>query len=305
MTTRARTGVPLALMLLLSLTSSAWACLWYYGTDMQGKPKSHGGFTPAMYIQNLTDDSEHRRRVKYLLEPKADERYKARSDMAATLVYQGQPAKAIEILKDVEKEKPGEYVVAANLGTAYELHGDLESARQWIAEAMKRNKDAHYGTEWLHVLILDARMALAKDPKWLETHSVLGVDFGKDPAPKSPWPWPKGQSLQTAQKALEYQLHERMGFVPAPDPVVGDLLFDLGNVVAMSMTAEHAIAVYDLALTYKPPQADLVARRRAHFQEVVQSRHTRETLKWLAWIGGGGLFLGLCVFWVRRRARAV
>jgi tetratricopeptide (TPR) repeat protein len=223
------------------------------------------------------------------------ESYKSRSDEATTLVYKGETAKAIEIYNDIEKEKPGEYVVAANLGTAYELHGDLVSAKRWIAEAIRRNPNSHYGTEWLHVLILDARMALAKDPKWIENHSVLGVDFGKEPVPVRPATWTKDQDDKSTLRALEYQLHERMGFVRPPDSIVGDLLVDLGNVLATTSTIEHAIAVYDLALTYKPLQSDLVIKRQAHLREVVEARHRRELLTWGAWITAGVVFLGVLV----------
>ena len=298
--------------MMLRTAITAWACLWYYGTDMHGKPKTLSVVDPANYVQQLTDHSEHGRRMRISMIPepqppkaKGEERYKERSDRAATLVYQGKAKEAVEILTEVEKEKPGEYIVAANLGTAYELHGDLPKAHHWISEAIRRNANAHDGTEWLHLLILDARMGLAKDPKRLETHSVLGVDFGKDPEPISPPAWPKGQSLRSTQHALEYQLHERMGFVPAPDPVVGDLLFDLGNVLASSMTVEHAIAVYDLALTYKPVQAELVAKRRAHLQDVIDSRHRTKALKGVGGtVGVALILLALWGFWMRARARA-
>ena len=300
------------MLFFLSLTSSAWACLWYYGTDMHGKALTLSVIDPAAYVKSLTDHSEHGRRVQLSAiptpeppPPKIEERYKARSDMAATLVYKGKAKEAIDILMEVEKEKPGEYVVAANLRTAYELHGDLPKAHHWISEAIRRNAYAHDGTEWLHVLILDARMALAKDPKWLETHSVLGADFGKDPEPKSPSAWPKGQSLESTKHALEYQLHERMGFVPPPDPVVGDLLFDLANVLALTVTVEHAIAVDDLALTYKPVKAEMVATRRAHFQEVVDGRHRTKALKQVGGtVGVALILLALVGFWMRARARA-
>jgi hypothetical protein len=147
-------------------------------------------------------------------------------------------------------------------------------------------------------------MALAKDPNWLETHSVLGVDFGQNAAPALPSAWPQGQDGQTTISALEYQLHERMGFVPPPDPVVGNLLFDLGNVLATTSTIEHAIAVYDLALTYHSVQVGLLVKRRAHLQELVASRHRRELLTKSGLIGGGVLVVGLCVFAALRRRKA-
>jgi len=291
-----RRTIGLCVFLALSMSGSAWACLWYYGTNLHGEKLAVATFNPESYVRRLNDHSEHARRTRLRMDgpmPVRDpaDSYKARSDEATTLVYKGETAKAIEIYKEIEKEKPGEYVVAANLGTAYELHGDLVNAKRWIAEAIHRNPGSHEGTEWLHVLSLNARMAQAKDPQWIETHSVLGVDFGRDPAPVLPAAWTQDQNAKTTLTALEYQLHERMGFVPPPDPIVGDLVVDLGNVLATTSTIEHAIAVYDLALTYKPPRADLVMKRRDHLQEVVRSRHNRESLKLIGWIGLGVLAL--------------
>lgn len=32
---------------------------------------------------------------------------------------------------------------------------------------------SNYGSEWLHVAILETKLAMAKDPAWLRSHSVL------------------------------------------------------------------------------------------------------------------------------------
>ena len=49
----------------------------------------------------------------------------------------GESRKAVDILKTVERTHPGEYIVASNLGTAYELSGDLAKAHQWIGEGIR------------------------------------------------------------------------------------------------------------------------------------------------------------------------
>lgn len=51
--------------------------------------------------------------------------------------------------------------------------------------------------------------------------------------------------------ALEYQLHERIPLVPPPDPIVADLLFDLGNLSALAGLEERAAAVLELADRYE------------------------------------------------------
>src|SRR6185295_18138288 len=153
--------------------------------------------------------------------------FKVRSDYAATLVHRGEARRAVEVLESVERLHPGEYIVAANLGTAYELSGNLDKAYFWINEGIRRNAQSHEGTEWLHLRILKARMALAKDPAWIQTHSVLELDFGTGTEPKKPETWPADSGgAEGVIKALAYQLRERMAFVPAPDPLVGGMIAD-------------------------------------------------------------------------------
>jgi hypothetical protein len=55
---------------------------------------------------------------------------------------------------------------------------------------------------------------------------------------------------------------ERLAFVAPPDPIVGDLLFDLGNLLAFNEGVGFATSVYTMSLDYKPVHSDLVARRR-------------------------------------------
>ena len=84
---------------------------------------------------------------------------------------------AIELLEELEKKSPGQYAVAANLGTAYELNGDNRKALEWIKKGVERNPESHFGTEWLHVKILEAKIAIEQNPEWLSNHSVLETDF--------------------------------------------------------------------------------------------------------------------------------
>ena len=76
---------------------------------------------------------------------------------------------------------------------------------------------------------------MAADPQWLDSHSILGIDFGGAAIPKLPQPLPKGNagkpvSIEELSRALAYQLGERYQFVGPPDRVVARLLFDWANV---------------------------------------------------------------------------
>jgi len=63
------------------------------------------------------------------------------------------------MLIGIERWHPGLYATAANLGTAYELLGNVDSAYYWIEEDMRRNPQGHEGSEWMHLCILSAKRA--------------------------------------------------------------------------------------------------------------------------------------------------
>lgn len=133
------------------------------------------------------------------------------NDYAASLIYLKRPAEAIPVLVALEKKAPGLYATAANLGTAYELVGDLPPALTWIKEGVARIPQSHDGTEWLHLAILVTRMKLQADPSWLEKHSVLDAVGPK--------------TAEDTVRAISYQLNERLHFVSPPGPVVCDLFY--------------------------------------------------------------------------------
>jgi tetratricopeptide (TPR) repeat protein len=201
--------------------------------------------------------------------------YKVKNDLATALAHTGAAAEAVTLLQQIEAEKPGLYVTAANLGTVYELSGDDEKALEWIRKGIERNPESHEGTEWLHVRILEAKLALRDDPKWLELHSVLGSRSEDlmaliEPRDEKTHPFPgygvspsnsvtfsvvgnRGESLTLDQikAALIYQLHERLQFVSPPDAIVGDLLASLGDLMGKEATGQGgAHGIYELASTY-------------------------------------------------------
>ena len=226
----------------------AAACIWSYGTDIEGHGKwalSHKpAFNRVLEARRMKIDRETWEKRRTELKDKAAQgTYRDRNDYAVALIHLGELDAAIEILKNVELEMPGEYVTAANLGAAYELRGDLQQASTWISTGVKRNEFGHSGTEWLHVKILEAHTKLAEDPNWLKTHSVLGIDFGNGVLPVQPEIDIQGIYSPTSEsviRAMEFQLVERIPFVPPPDPTVGDLLYDLGSLLAIEQTVEHA-----------------------------------------------------------------
>ena len=67
----------------------------------------------------------------------------ALNDYAVTLSYSHQYEQAIKILKNLELRFPNHPKIVANLGAAYELNGELENAKYWISQGMKRDPKIH------------------------------------------------------------------------------------------------------------------------------------------------------------------
>ena len=144
--------------------------------------------------------------------------------------------------------KPGLYATAANLGTAYELAGELADALTWIREAIARNAASHAGTEWLHVAILETKLRLQRDSTWLVHHSVL------DAAP--------AHSKEDILHAIEYQLNERLRFVTPIDAVVSDLFYQAALRLPTDDT-ERRNVFFDQSLRFDALRATQIAAERA------------------------------------------
>lgn len=251
-----------SLLLVISVSGPyASACLWPAGRMQVGKRVQVEGVSAPDFAKSLIshEDRAYWERVRAEVERQREDYpfVENRNNLAVTLIHLGSVKEAIPILEELERKHPGQYFTAANLGTAYELSGENQKALDWIKEGVNRNKDSHFGTEWLHVKILEAKLAMEKDPDWLKNHSVLGVDFsaGEDsqqPKRSATDHLGRQRSLTEIEDALIYQLHERLEFVKPPDPIVADLLFDLSNVLALTRTSEHAKAVHALSLSYGP-----------------------------------------------------
>lgn len=178
------------------------------------------------------------------------------SDYGAVLIYLGRLEEAVDLYRKIEREHPNLYATAANIGTAFELLGQIDSAHHYIRKAIAINPHSHNGSEWIHLKILDAKRKLAADPDYLQNNSILGIDFGNGNKPVEP----KHLSLADLEDQIRFQLKERMVFVKAPDLIVGQLLFDLGNSCALTRDVQAALECYALAEAYGY-HSDLLSKR--------------------------------------------
>ena len=128
------------------------------------------------------------------------------NDLGVARLLTGKLDEAIALFRETDRKFPGNARVAANLGTALELKGNNDEALTWIREGIKRDANEHKGSEWLHARILEAKIALAKDPAWLEKNRVLELDFGKDDVPTAP----EIAQVATAARAATRRARQRV-----------------------------------------------------------------------------------------------
>lgn len=185
------------------------------------------------------------------------------SDLGAMLVYNGQYLKAKKIFQEIERKSPGLYQTAANLGTTYELIGKNDSALYWIKRAIQINPDSHGGSEWIHVKILEAKIKANGNEELLWKYYILSLDFGDGEIPVNK----NNIELNELQQHLYDQLNERMSFIDPKDPIVAQLLFDLGNVVALTRDVTSGLQIFQSAKDYGY-SSDVFEKRITYFKKL-------------------------------------
>lgn len=216
---------------------------------------------------------------------------------ALELIYARDHAAALALLQKAESTAPGDYSIAANLGTACELVGDNAGALRWITEAMRRNPASHRGTEWVHVLVLKAKLHDAALPASVPRPPLLEVPgrlAAASPLTIEGVARPAGE----VRDAIFYQLHERMVFVKPPDPYVADLLFALARLNANLVNIESAAGLLTLAQDYGYSNA---ARVDALREDLHRARLKSNLFTAAYWIAGLGVLVVLLVHARRRK----
>lgn len=175
---------------------------------------------------------------------KATGQIKYMSDKGIALILLKQYDQAITLYRNIEKIAPNRYSTASNLGTAFELTGQNDSALKWISRAVEIDPESHMGSEWLHVNILKAKIG---GEKYYNTRFLLNTDFGNKAHPTTTL---NVMQLNALYDALYYQLNERVSFIKPKDKIVAQLLFDQANISSLIGNYWTAQAIYYKAEAY-------------------------------------------------------
>jgi tetratricopeptide (TPR) repeat protein len=166
-----RLFVTLAALGILILANPLHAGLYYSGEAISELPSQWRGFlVDQRTLRNLAippaKGATNPEREKYEkaavdLEKKAkDGKLTADelADLGAIYVRLGQAAKAVELLRGAQRDYPQHFHIAANLGTAWQMQGDLEQAAACLKEAVKLAPGKYVKAEEYHLKLVRLRL---------------------------------------------------------------------------------------------------------------------------------------------------
>lgn len=253
-------GVTIKYIFLVLLSSVySLGCGWVNGTTIDGQWVERSGRFLYLHDESLRSslDSTPRQKLHYFQESLSDKEQENNITKAVLLMLDGNYEVSIQQLLIEEKVHNKSYEVATNLGTAYELSGDNVNALKWIQEGINRNPDSHYGTEWLHVKILETKLKLQDNPVYLKSHHV--IDFNE-------YAYEDPRYI----KDILYQLRERMLFVKPKDTVVADLLYSYALANANDGGfLEYSIDLLELSEEYGYLNSQELAAKKKEYQKMI------------------------------------
>lgn len=271
------------LFLLLLLPGAAQACLNDFVHNENGDGLVNQELDMLVYKRNFDYKALDKKIAAFESNTKP-KTYKDSSDFAVALIKRGYIYRALGILESIAKRMPDDYTIAANLGTCYELVGQNEAALGWIKKGIRLNPQSHQGSEWVHVKILEAKIALAKNPEWLKTNKVLALPGQIKPVKKEAVEGKEKNSdftyqhFDSLERHVIYQLRERLPFMTPPDALMAAVLKELAYYEEKS-AVEVAIMHYTYALEYSSSDEALRTQVRTmnkQFDQLLQEARTRK-----------------------------
>lgn len=233
--------------------------------------------------------------------------YKLLSDYAWYELRVGEIDLAVKLLEKLYQQHPNEYNIVANLGTAYEVGGHNQKALELLKKAVAIAPSSHFGSEWIHVNILEQKIKAAPDYK-----AIIKLQAGND---YNAWlngsVYNKSITADSLMTQIAYQLHERISFIPPQDPAVGQLVLDFADLAALTKGKEAAVDFYGFALLYDSTLVDAIKIRTIgvvpvfQFNEEAISPTVTESKpaakKWIYFAGIGVIAIVITVLIARRR----
>ncbi|WP_375562076.1 hypothetical protein ACE193_05880 [Bernardetia sp. OM2101] len=228
----------LTLFLLFNIQFSATACLnYFYGVDKDGHTHEATYIMETFFYENFNSQKHFSSLKKSIKNLEKKHSYKYLSDYSIALMKLGKADIALELLKALNYHYPNDYKITANLGTAYELNSELDSALKYIKKGLELNPNSHRESEWVHVKILEAKKKIKQNPSYLTKNSILQLSE-------------KQKNDKKTYEQINIQLRERFPFSPPPNEIMAHLIMEFAECATNIESVEYANALYNLVNKY-------------------------------------------------------
>lgn len=254
----------LAILAFLFASQTSFSCGNEYGYDANGNPL----FTEFFYLSDFYrkfDKPALERSLAAAIAKRGQSTDDFRNESNIALYYMklGQTKKALTILEPLAQQHPKEYTVIANLGTAYELDGQLNKALEFIRKGYELNPESHYGSEWIHIKILEAKIKAKTNPSILTDQPIVTVAELKahlGHGNERPIPHFNRGDIHGSHMAI--QIRTRLPFTPAPDKVIANLLKTYAAYAEEIETMENALMAHIYRLEFETSETRKLSIKR-------------------------------------------
>lgn len=157
------------------------------------------------------------------------------ADLGALYVRLGEAARAVEVLRTAQRDHPNHFQLAANLGTAWQMQGDLAQAAACLEQAVRLAPAKLRALEQLHLKLVRLRSREA-DAQGLD--DLFGIRYGTP-----------GRLTEAERKRLPDDAVARVQQLALWLPSDGRLLWQLGELAGTNGDPATAAAILDGCVT--------------------------------------------------------
>jgi hypothetical protein len=180
------------------------------------------------------------------------------ADLGALYVRLGDPARAVEVLRAAQRENPKHFHLLANLGTAWQVQGDLTQAVACLEQAVRLAPAKLRSAEQLHLKLVRLRAREPRDAQGLD--DLFGIQYV---GPSGDFE--AGRLGEAQRKRLPADAVTLMQQLALWLPADGRLLWQLSELAGANGDVATAAAIMDGCVTeFGLRSADLHRHRRAY-----------------------------------------
>jgi len=254
-----------------SYTHFTIACVNTYTVNLRGQANSMYLGLPIFYRAfDLEFSRDYLKRFD--LSQRENISYKYLSDATVHLTRLGKYTQALDLLQWLNHKYPNKYKIVANLGTLYEINGQLDSAYLYIQKGMQLNAKSHYGSEWVHLSILKAKKAMKANSSWILYNNVLNMTHLRDTIAATDYD--KLNIALTRIQHIVYQMEERIPFSKTPDVIVANVMREVGDLLALHASIGDAHLAYQIAQYYDPADQLRLQKRLMRLKPLLKKYDT-------------------------------